>query len=305
MPRVAQGQAPGKVLLFGEHAVLAGEPALGFALSRQVEVNLEPGKGTATIDCPVAVDRARARGGATPQMFVQRVLGASARAYHADIHINFPPMAGFGSSAALAIALLRARSALSGKTLAAEALWREARRAEGLAHARSSGVDPALCLADGPIQFRRKGRSRVIQRIRVGKPAYLVVGARSSHGGARKTVQRVLDIRRGMPRLARQVLKTLGEATRAGRRALTAGQLESLGQAMNLAHALLDGLGIVSADVDELVRMARQNGAVGAKMSGAGGPGGAFVALAKTRKAAGRIRTRLSAQGAYAWIETI
>jgi mevalonate kinase len=78
-----------------------------------------------------------------------------------------------------------------------------------------------------------------------------------------------------------------------------------LGEAMDLSHGVLSGLALVSPGVDEVVRSSREAGALGAKMSGAGGVGGAFVALAPDQKIAARIRDRLKRAGALVWIERI
>jgi mevalonate kinase len=177
---------------------------------------------------------------------------------------------------------------------------------ERVAHARPSGVDPAICLWEVPIIFRNTERGRQIHKLPRSKQAvWLVIGTAGAHGGTATTVSRLADVRSESPRLMRAAMATLGETARAGARGLSDHDLRIAAHAMDVAHGVLSGLGIVSDQVDDAVREARNAGALGAKMSGAGGAGGAFVALAANEAEAQRIAKALKKAKIPAWVERL
>jgi mevalonate kinase len=101
-------------------------------------------------------------------------------------------------------------------------------------------------------------------------------------------------------------MQCLEDSAEAGARSIRAGQLEVLGASMNLAHGVLSGLGLVAAEVQHAVSLSLQHGALGAKMSGAGGDGGgAFVAVFRSKKAAEAARGELNLVGISAWTEKV
>jgi mevalonate kinase len=300
--QILTGHAPGKIILFGEHAVVYGEPAIGLPLSRGASVKLTPGTGKIRIRTPPEFSVKASKRAATPKELVERALGDAARLSDVEIDLGFPPMSGLGSSAAIAIALLRAkRRKWSNRELLEAAI-----EVERVAHARPSGVDPAICLWEVPIIFRNTERGRQIHKLpRSKKAVWLVIGTAGAHGGTATTVSRLADVRTESPRLMRAAMATLGETARAGARGLSDHDLRIAAHAMDVAHGVLSGLGIVSDQVDDAVRAARNAGALGAKMSGAGGAGGAFVALAANEAEAGRIQKALKKAKIPAWVERL
>jgi mevalonate kinase len=295
-------QAPGKVILFGEHAVVYGEPAVGMPLSRGARVRITPGTGRVSIVTAPSIRVTPSKRAASPKDLVARALGDAAPMSDVTIELGFPPMAGFGSSAAIAIALLRARQ----RRWSNRSLLEAAIEIERVAHAKPSGVDPAICLWGGPIVYRNTDRGRQIRRLeRPRARAWLVVASAGAHGGTMKTVTRLAELRRSEPRLIRSAMAALGETSRVGARSLETGDLTAAGYAMDLAHGVLSGLGLVSLEVDTAVRLARRSGALGAKMSGAGGAGGALIALAPDRSGAERIERKLAGAPMVAWTERL
>lgn len=302
---VALGQAVGKLILFGEHSVAYGQPAVGIPLSRGVKVTLR--RGTGLVSAHLAPGLEGPAPVVPPEALVAAALGPDARDLDASIEIGLPPSAGLGTSAALAIALLRARATLDDHPISTATLLEQATAVENVAHGRSSGLDPALCLHEGVIELVRLEGSSPELHVRAMAPAtsfHLVVGVRGSHGGTGIRVREVAALHASIPEVVDAAMQTLGAAARTGGRALVAGELARAGSAMNLAHGVLAGLGLVSDEVEQLTRLARRSGALGAKMTGAGGGGGAFYALAPDWATGLTIQHALEAAGARAWIET-
>lgn len=309
-PPRGSGEAPGKILLFGEHAVVYGEPALGFPISRRVRAELRPGHGELRITLPpeFAIERPPER--ASPETLVRKALGPMRSDMEVSLNLGVPPMRGLGSSAAVAVALLRAWAGWHQRhPPAPKKLVEGALAVETVAHARPSGVDPAIAAYGQLIRFVLRDGRRTIRRIHIEEPVFFVVGSAGSHGGTAASVSRIAGLRAEDRRLMRAAMTTLGEATQAGQRGLLTGDLARVGRAMDLAHGVLGGLGLVSPQVDRAVYAARQAGALGAKMSGAGGAGGAFVAVypssATARRAARELARAHASEGVHAWVERL
>jgi mevalonate kinase len=307
-PQVAIGTAPGKLILFGEHSVVYGQAALGVALAKGVRVQLRRGSGRVEARLGEGLRAPGVDLRATPERLVHAALGDRSKELDTEIEIDLPPLAGLGTSAALAVAVLRAKHALDDVTLDPEAVLDLAIGVEDVAHGKSSGLDPAICLWGGLVEFQRKESTQKpsykVRRVQPVSSFHLVVGVHGTHGGTAERVRRMAEIRHELPSAFDASMKALGAIAKSGSRALLQGDLEVAGRAMDLAHGVLLGFGLVSEEVDRLTRCARKAGALGAKMSGAGGLGGAFLALPPDFQAAQHIREALEREGAVAWVET-
>lgn len=306
MPDEAVGFAPGKLLLLGEHAVVYGAPALGFPLERGVKARLRPGRGRVRARLARGLPRPEGETSAEPRELVERALGALAGELDVELELQVPPMCGYGSSAAVAVALLRARSAWLGKKPGSRRKqWEQALEVERAAHATPSGVDPAIVVWGSPLRFQRVEGAPVVRRQAVKRPVHLLAGWCGVHGGTRFSVSGLAALRDRRPTLVGRAMDTLAEAADVGGNALARGLPEELGHAMNLAHGVLSGLGLVGDRVEHAVRQMRSAGALGAKMSGAGGAGGAWIALFEDAAGAQRARRSLSRELGPLWLETL
>lgn len=302
-PSIAIARAPGKLILFGEHAVAYQQPALGMALQRGVRVELRKGSGQLRTQLGEGLGPPSAEA-VRPDALVRAALGERADLLDVDIAIDIPPVAGLGSSAAIAVALLRARAMLEGEDVGQGALLERAVEIENLAHGKSSGLDPAIVIHQGLILFRKQPGLPKVRALRPRASFHLVVGVKGSHGGTARPVAAVAQLRQSQPKLYGPAMNALGACARTGTAALVSGDLEAAGRAIDLAHGVLSGLGLVGDAVEGAVRAARRAGALGAKMSGAGGMGGAFYALAPDMISANVIREALRSYDTLSWVET-
>jgi mevalonate kinase len=268
-PRTAT--APGKVILLGEHAVVFGEPALAAALPIGVQATVtQTTSGGLVIDAPgVPVDDARVQ--AAVQLMASRTGVEQA---HIRVESKLPVGGGLGSSAAFSVALLRAlaREPLDDATLIAHSLASEA-----LFHGTPSGVDSATCVHGGLIRFQR-GENIDVATVRAARPLMLVVALT---GRTRRTISAVQSLRARVeaePQRWRPTVARLGALAEGGVGDVARGDHASLGARMNEAHAHLSECGVSTPELDAIVAAARAAGALGAKLTGAGG-GGAAVAL--------------------------
>jgi mevalonate kinase len=254
------GRGHGKLLLCGEHAVVHGSGAIAVAVDRGTTVTL------GTLDGPTRLTSAETDG---------RVLQAllevlPAEGFDVTVSTDLPVGRGMGSSAALAVALVRARAALIGEHPDVDEVYTRAMPIERAFHGNPSGVDVAVSAAGGCLYFRR-GEPPV--RERLPSPRFgLVVFDSGTAGDTSTLVAGVAARRPGIdPALAR--IAALVEEARA-----CLHDPRALGALLDENHALLRAIGVSNDTLDGLVALARRSGALGAKLAGAGG-GGVVLAI--------------------------
>lgn len=167
--------------------------------------------------------------------------------------------------------------------------------AETHAHGNPSGIDMAAASSDLPIWFQKEEKPTSLQ---IGAPFYLVVADTGRIGDTRMAVESIRGKYQTNPVATQQVIDLLGEITYTAKDALLNGELELLGNALNAAQNELIKLGVSDEGIDNLVRVAREAGALGAKLTG-GGRGGCIIALAKDERHANKLVQALSTAGAY------
>ncbi|HUJ24760.1 MAG TPA: hypothetical protein VLW85_02000, partial [Myxococcales bacterium] len=208
---------------------------------------------------------------ATPSQVLDATIAIARQAgwrggFRVRVQSEIPLGSGLGSSAALGVALARAfKPGCAPDEAAALAM-----QLERVLHGAPSGVDPAVCARGGVIYFVR-GEPPVIEPVE-GR-AWLCVALTGIARGTHTTVMPLRERRKTDasidPKLAR-----LGELARQGR------SLRNLGPLMDEAHAILRELGVSCAELEEAVQKLKAAGALGAKLTGAGG-GGAAIGLAR------------------------
>jgi mevalonate kinase len=274
--------APGKVLLLGEHSVVYGHPALAAALDLRVTVEVEDHPSIARLDLP---------GGFPVPAAVLDAVGTLARAaghrsgFVIKVRSDLPLGGGLGSSAALGVALARAFKPGCGPDEAAAL----AMHLERVLHGSPSGVDPAICARGGVIEFVKAEPPR-IEAVRGS--AWLCVAPTGIARGTHTTVMPLAQRRATDPRVDDDLAR-LGQLARLGRPAFESGELAALGALFDRAHEILQALGVSCAELDATVATLRQGGALGAKLTGAGG-GGAAIGLARDYAHARALAVRTS-----------
>ena len=280
-----KASAPGKVILFGEHAVVYGRPALAVPVTQvQAEVDVaasqRPGIWIEAPDIGLSAELKSLPGDHPLAALVHSLLFALAIDPYPDLTIriasSIPVASGLGSGAAVSVALIRALTSTLGRPLPEAQVNAYAYEIEKLHHGTPSGIDNSVITYARPVYFVK---DRPIEMLHVREPFTLVIG----HTGVpAPTRQSVADVRRlweNDPVGLDVVLDGIGAIARMAREAIETGMWRHLGPLMNENHALLQRLTVSSPELDRLVLAARQAGALGAKLSG-GGRGGNMIALA-------------------------
>lgn len=286
MPAITAA-APGKIILFGEHAVVYGMPAIAVPVEQvhaRVVVTAMPRgtPGEVLLQAPDVGLEAK-----LDELPSNHPLASAVRSVFSTLGIARPPActlritssipvaAGLGSGAAVTVAILRALSAFLGQPLSAERISDMAYEVEKLHHGTPSGIDNTVITYARPVFFVR-GES--IQTLRLPVPFTIVIG---DTGISSPTALAVGDVRRlwqADPRRYNAIFEAIGEIVQVARQSIESGQPGRLGPLMDKNHARLQEIGVSSLELDRLVGAARAAGAFGAKLSG-GGRGGNMIAL--------------------------
>lgn len=279
-----QSSAPGKVILFGEHAVVYERPAIAVPVTQvRAIVTVEsapPGSGLTLVASDLGKSIALAT---APQ---DEPLAAAARSTLAHlsapepdavltISSTIPIASGLGSGAAVSTALVRALASFLGHTLEPAEVSALVFEVEKIHHGTPSGIDNTVVAYEQPVYFVL---GRPVERLTVGAPFTLLIGDTGKPSSTKKVVRSVRRVwRRELARYD-ALFDQVGDITDQARRAIETGDIDALGPLMDENHALLIELGVSSSQLNELVETARFAGALGAKLSGAG-RGGNMIAL--------------------------
>jgi len=263
----------GKVILLGEHAVVHGEPAIAAGIRAGVRAHASAGHGA--ISAPAWGLEVEIGDDSLPGQAVARLLDRlqAPRSLDFWLECEVPARAGLGSSAAMAVAIARSVAARTGADEAA--VTAAVTEAESVFHRKPSGIDAAAASRGGLGRYdKQKGWQALSCPTRID----LCVGLSGKSHDTGALVAGVGELCESTP-VARRLVATLGELSRAGEGALSAGEISVLARIFNMAHGVLAGLGVSCPELDDLVYTARTAGAEGAKLTGGGG-GGAVIALA-------------------------
>jgi mevalonate kinase len=315
---MAQGVAPGKVILVGEHAVVYGRPAIAVPVTEvQALARVEPGPvGQGTVIAAPDLDRrillCEAGQDDPLARIVRLALGAIKAERDPDLTITvtstIPVARGMGSGAAVSTAIVRALLQHFGTWLPSRAISDLVYQTEILYHGTPSGVDNTVVAFEKPIYFVKEqaqaGTDAPVGSVYgsgwevfwVGTPFLLAIADTGIESSTREVVG---DLRRRYqtdPVGYSLLFDRIGEIVVAARPAIEQGDKETLGRLMDENHGLLQELGVSCPEVDRLVGAAREGGALGAKLSGAGW-GGNMIALV-TEDTRGRVDMMLRLAGA-------
>jgi len=147
---------------------------------------------------------------------------------------------------------------------------------ERVVHGTPSGVDNNISTYGGILRYER---AVGFERFKVDAPLPLAIGNTRRRRSTRRMVERVRALRDRNPGVVDGVIDAMGRLSQEGLAALLDGDLPRLGDLMNVNHGLLSALGVSTSALDQMAHASRRAGALGAKLTGAGG-GGCIIALA-------------------------
>jgi mevalonate kinase len=272
----------GKVILLGEHAVVYGQPALAGAVDLRVAARVAPARVSSLTVPAWRLAVGESDDGAVGEA-LRSLVEASCPGEHWRIAATstLPPGAGLGSSAALSVAIARALALSHGERPTAAEIETRAGAGERCFHRKPSGVDVAVAARGGLGLFRRGDGFAPIE----AAPIQIVVGLTGEPRRTSAMIDVVAAAREVDPSQTGARLERLGALAVEGARAAAGGDTAELAARFREAQSILATLGVSSPGIEEMIAVAEEAGALGAKLTGAGG-GGAVIALAPGKEEA-------------------
>lgn len=282
------GTASAKIILFGEHAVVYGHPAIAVPVSTiraaaSVELSHLPQTTRLRVFAQdvnqwVNLDDPHEDGLSASIHRAISFLGFEPLGTSAVIHSDIPLASGLGSGAAITAAFVRAVTLANSRYMSTETLNAIVYETERIHHGTPSGIDNTVIVYEKPIYFRR---GHNLEPIHTTVPLVFLIG---DTGTSAPTKESVADVRRLYENNRSQVetiLNQIGQIAESSRALIESGDLLLLGRNMTDNHRLLQELTVSSTALDQLVDAALAAGALGAKLSG-GGRGGNMIALVQS-----------------------
>ena len=308
-----KASAPGKIILFGEHAVVYGRPALAIPVTQvhadveildssragiwiqAPDVNLHAELNTLPSDHPLA---------AVIHNFLFLFRVTPFPNLEIKISSTIPVASGLGSGAAVTVALTRALSSFLARPMPDEEVNAFAYEIEKLHHGTPSGIDNTVVTYAMPVYFVKqfpspfgrgaRGEGNEIETFRVGTPFTIVIGDTGISAPTKESVGDVRKLWEADKPKWEIVFDGVGRIAEEARKNIESGKWQLLGELMDQNHNLLQEMTVSSPELDRLVSAARSAGALGAKLSG-GGRGGNMIALVNVNLAESIAKSMLEA----------
>lgn len=295
--------AHGKIILFGEHAVVHGKPAIAGALDRGVTAEAQTSNEHALEIQPWHV-LLRSSAISKEHESMWEAFFALIKTYetlapvHISLHVDLPAGAGLGCSAAMGVAVVRAINALFKSDEPSHVVIERSLVWERVFHGNPSGIDSTLATLGGLLWFKK---GEPAHALKVAQPFYFVVAHTGESSSTSKMVESVAHQVEREPERLMQIFDGMEAVVTHARRALETGVHAEVGRLMSLNQMLLNALLVSSARLEELCSVAKDAGALGAKLTGAGG-GGCLIALAADAHHAQELCAALNVEAEHAFV---
>jgi mevalonate kinase len=290
---MGRGVGYGKIILFGEHFVVHGAPAIAAGIANAAIVEVERSDRNRIVTGMKVVEETSLGGigGVLKSMSINDK-------YAVRLEGDLPTYGGLGSSAAFCVAMVRAFAEERGLHLTNEEVNRHAYAGEMAFHGNPSGIDNFMATYGGIAEFRR-GKTPAENRfehLSIKKPLELVVSFTGKYSPTAKMVESVRKFREQDQDEFAQLVEEYTSIEMEGRKSLESGKMNVVGELMNANQELLEEIGVSDELNDRINQIARSEGALGAKVTGGGG-GGCCILLAADKAHAAALKGKLDKAG--------
>jgi mevalonate kinase len=308
---LGKGAGFGKVILFNEHFVVYGVPAIASAIGAKTTALVQrlPGVGVELKDerpeTPgYKAEKLEQQKESLHKMLSYMGIDTQHNAFEITLGGDLLAASGVGASAASCAAIARAFSDELGLKYSDEKVNETAFEGEKGYHGTPSGIDNTAATYGGLIWYKREGASHRMERMNIREPVEIVMGNTGITSDTSVVVGGVKQRRDREPEKYARLFESAERLAKEARKQLEEFNLKKLGDSMNENHALLQQIGVSCHELDTLVTLARENGAIGAKMTGTG-KGGYMVALTPGTDLQERVANAIERKGLQALRTTI
>lgn len=305
----SRGIGFGKAILFNEHFVVYGTPAIVSAIGNYTVARIEPSEKSTVeiIDNRSATPRYKEDKSEQQKDSFNRILkkmDIENLKNHFKIYLEGTLYAasGIGASAASCVAIARALSEYFQLNFSDEEINDVAYEGEKGYHGTPSGIDNAAATFGGLIWFKR-GEHNIIDRIPIANPVEIVMGNTGKVANTAAAVAGVKERKEQNPDKYQGIFDRAENIAYLAKRALEDGDHHEIGKLMNENHKLLQQIEVSTRELDFLVNISLKNGALGAKLTG-GGLGGNMIALTPGRELQERVANAIEKEG-FQTVKTI
>ena len=296
-----KGSGYGKTILFGEHFVVHGVPAIASGISLRTTALVKPAEKYTLID-----NRPETPGYKEKKMEMQadsmqrifREFDFNPEASPVEIILggDLIAMSGIGGSGASCVAIARALNDYLQRSLNDDEINKIGYEGEKGYHGNPSGLDNTVSTYGSLIWFVRQQPENLMERISLKEPVEVVIGNTGKVANTKAAVAGVKERKEKFPEKYAKIFGEAKELAVRARKALEDFDLKLVGELMNENHRLLQEIEVSSPELDQLVEIARSNGAWGAKMTG-GGLGGVMLALTPGKELQEKVASAMEAAG--------
>ena len=279
-----EGVGFGKTILLGEHSVVYGRHAIAVPAPLSVRVKVEDSGEGVTLMIPswgieYQLDKEpdQRQSFEKPAGAILDQLELSNKDMTIEVFPDIPRGMGLGGSAAIAVAIIKGLSNHYNLALSDDEVNRMAFESEKIAHGNPSGIDNIMATFGQPIIFR-SGETPLIEPLNINDNLSLVLGFARNEGSTAKMVS---NVQKGWERntsIVEKIFDDIDQLVLKSVAAIQDNDFNTLGEMMNLCQGMLNALQVSTPELERLISIAREAGALGAKLTGGGG-GGAIVAL--------------------------
>jgi len=275
-------EAPAKVILFGEHSVVYGYPALAAAISLKTTVEIKEKNISVSLlrsdplDIEWRLDKEAPETLKPLEKIIEIIENESNKNLRKGLYIRIKsdvkPGSGLGSSASVAVALTGALFKYHDWNIDLNEINRIAYEAEKVAHGMPSGIDNTIATYGGFVKFVKKESSPLIEKAIIDGTFPIVLVDTGLGRSTKVAVSKVRELFQKHNSFVKKIFETIGSIAESvwNHIVLRKIDLNLLGDLMNLNHGLLNAIGVSNRIIEEIVDTAKKLGALGAKITGAG-----------------------------------
>ena len=281
-----EGIGHGKIILLGEHSVVYGRHAIAVPAPVNIRTKVQDTEDEILLMIPswgveYRLDKnpKKRQSFEKPAGLILDQMGLSKKGMKIEVFSDIPRGMGLGGSAAIAVSIIKALNNHFKLALNQDEINQMALESEKIAHGNPSGIDNTMATYGHPLIFRN-GDNPLIEPLNINETFSILIGFSSTEGLTAKTVGIVRDLWKKNPGVYEKIFDEIDSLALQSIQAIQNNDFELLGQLMNINHGLLNTLQVSTPELERLIMIARESGALGAKLTGGGG-GGAVIALCR------------------------
>ena len=301
MMRIAEQSACGKSILLGEHAVVYGQPAIAipmedvraFAWIEENDDKKEITVQAVDLGEEIAIEKESEHQFSVVIKELLKRIESENLSFSVKLTSDIPQSVGMGSSAATSAAVCRCVAKYLEIPLTREQESGIVFRAEEIVHGTPSGIDNNVIVYEKPILFVKDKAPEILLSKR---DLHIVIGQSGIESSTMEMVNNVRDLVVKNPKKFEMKFDRIGQLVREAKRSIENGELNELGALMNENQKILSEISLSHPTLDEIIKIAKDAGALGAKLTGKGG-GGNVVAISDGEETQKRIANAIEGAG--------